>query len=63
MNEEIHCYTKEEKRLRMNGKMMTLTFLELYTAYIKNWYIFFPHLLAKLFTERFTSSVKSYHYF
>ena len=38
MNEGISCLTnkgKKEKRLLMNGKMMTLTFFKLYTVYIK----------------------------
>ena len=26
----------KEKRLRMNGKMMALTFFELYAVYVKN---------------------------
>ena len=34
MKKFVALLTKE-KRLRMNGKMMTVTFLELYTVYIK----------------------------
>ena len=40
MNEEIRSITSKEKRQWMNewmnGKMMTLTFFEFYTVYIKN---------------------------
>ena len=36
MNKEIHCITNEGKRLRMNGKMKTLTFFELYAVYIRS---------------------------
>ena len=35
----------------MDGKMMTLTFFELYPMYIKNKVILFPYLLANLFNK------------
>ena len=35
----------------MDGKMMTLTFFELYPMYIKNKAILFPYLLANLFNK------------
>ena len=48
----------KEKRPRMNGKMMTLTFFELYTVYIKKLeQFFFDTLLAV------HHSVASYKYF
>ena len=36
MNEEILCINNEEKRSRMNAKMMTPTFFWLYTVSIKD---------------------------
>ena len=36
MNEEIHCITNKEKMVKNEWKMLTLTFFELYTVYIKN---------------------------
>ena len=50
----------EEKQLIMNGKIMTLTFSDLYTLYIKIRTILFPHLLVNLFKEGCISSVKTY---
>ena len=47
MNGEIRCVTKE-KQLRMNGKMMTLTFFELYAVYIKWQFFFHTYLLTCL---------------
>ena len=35
MNEKFLVIPTKEKHLRMNGKMMTLTFFELYTMHIK----------------------------
>ena len=52
----------EERQLRMNGEMMSLTFFKLYTEYIKIRTIFFSYLLLNLFKERYISSVKSYKY-
>ena len=43
MNEEIHCITNEGEQPEMNGKMMSPTFFELYTVYIKNLDNFFPY--------------------
>ena len=37
INKEIRCITNRGKKPRMNGKIITLTFFELYTVYIKNW--------------------------
>ena len=62
MSEEIGTLLTKKKRLRTNGKMMTLTFLKLYTVYIKNGTIHFPYLLVNLFKERYISSVKSCKY-
>ena len=53
---------RKEKRLRMIGKMMNLTFIEIFTAYIKIRMICFPSLLVNLFKERYISSVKSCKY-
>ena len=48
----------------MNGKMMTVTFFELYTVYIKKLGLFFfQYLLIKLFKQRYISSVKCYKSF
>ena len=47
----------------MNGKQMTLTFIELYIVYMKkedNY--FFPYILVILFKERSFISVKIYKY-
>ena len=53
----------EEKQLRTNRKMMSLTFFKLYTEYIKNQdNFFFSYLLLNLFKERNISFVKSYKY-
>ena len=52
----------EERQLRMNGEMMSLTFFKLYTEYIKIRTIFFSYLLLNLFKERYISFVKSYKY-
>ena len=41
----------KEKRLRMNGKMMALTFFELYGVYVKIRTILFPYLLIDLAKE------------
>ena len=62
MKEFIALLT-DEKQLRMHGKIMTLTFFELYTVYIKIRTIFSPHLHVNLFKERCISSVKNYKYF
>ena len=35
MNEEIHSITNNEKTAKNKWKMMTQTFFELYTVYIK----------------------------
>ena len=35
MNEVIHCITNKTKTPKKNGKMMTLTFVELYTVHLK----------------------------
>ena len=59
MSEEIGTLLTKKKRLRMNGKMMPLTFLKLYAVYIKNGTIHFPYLLVNLFKERYISSLKS----
>ena len=62
MNEAIRCITnkgKEKNLIRMNGKMMTLTFCRLQTAYMKKIGQFF---LGILFKQRHISSVKSYKY-
>ena len=48
----------KEKRPGMNGKMMTLTFFELYTVYIKKLEQFFFHTLLAVH-----HSVASYKYF
>ena len=48
MNEEVHCITNEEKRLSLNGKMMTLTFWELYSAHMKNYDNSFSTLTRQL---------------
>ena len=58
MNEEIRCITNEKKWPRMNEKMMTLTFFELYTVYIKKLGQFFSHTLLAIHL-----SVGSYKYF
>ena len=47
-----------EKRPRMNEKMMTPTFFELYTVYIKKLGQFFSHTLLAIHR-----SVGSYQYF
>ena len=60
MNEEICCITNKENG-KMNGKMITLTFFELYTVYIKNQNNSFFILLVKLFKQRYIS-VKRYKY-
>ena len=45
MNEEIHCIRNNEgKQPGMNGKIMTPTFFELYTMYIKKLGQFFSIL-------------------
>ena len=36
MNKKFIALPTEERKLRMNGKMMTLNFFELYTVYKKN---------------------------
>ena len=48
MNEGIRCITNKEKRPRMNGKMMTPIFFELYTVYIKKLGQFFFHTLLAI---------------
>ena len=54
---------KKEKQQRMNGKMMSLTFFELYAVYIKkNMTILFPYLLVNMFKQRYITYVKSYKY-
>ena len=56
----------KENRLRINKKMMTLTFFETFTAYHNPVYIqkigtvLFPYLIVNLFEQRCTSSVKSF---
>ena len=34
-NEKVHCITNEEKPLRIDEKIMNLTFWELHTVYMK----------------------------
>ena len=46
MSEEIRCITNEEKRPEMNGKMMTPTFFQLYTVYLKKLGQFFSILYS-----------------
>ena len=36
MTEKICCVTNKGKRLRINRKMVTLTYFKLYTVYIKS---------------------------
>ena len=52
----------KKKQLRMIGKIMNLTFIKLFTVYIKIRTICFPYLLVNLFKERYISSVKSCKY-
>ena len=49
---------RNEKRLWMNEKMMTLTFLKLYTDYKKIRRILFPYSLTNLFKQWCISFVK-----
>ena len=44
----IFVLLTKEKQIRKNGKMMNLTFFELYTVYIKITTIVFPYLLVDL---------------
>ena len=57
MKKFVALLTKE-KRPRMNEKMMTPTFFELYTVYIKKLGQFFSHTLLAIHL-----SVGSYKYF
>ena len=59
MKKFVPLLTKE-KGLRMNGKMMTLTFFKPYKVCLKNQGNCFPYLLVNLFKERYISSAKSY---
>ena len=52
----------KEKKLRINGKILTLTFFESYTVYVKIGATVFPYLLINLIKERFISSAKNYNY-
>ena len=52
----------KEKRLRMNGEMITLTFFEFFSLYKKIRSILFPYLLVYLFKQRYIGSVKSCKY-
>ena len=60
-NEEIVALLTEEKWLIMNGKQMTLTFIEFYVVYIYCNY-FFTYILVILFKERSIISAKIYKY-
>ena len=55
MNEEIRCITNKEKGAKMNGKIMTLTFFELYTVYMKKLGQFFFHAYPLTFLNKDTS--------
>ena len=59
---EFTALLTDEKQLRMHGKIMNLTFFELYTVYIKIRTIFSPHLHVNFFKKRCISSVKDYKY-
>ena len=50
----------KENHLRVNGKMMTLTFFEFYVDYIKT--ILYSYCLLSLIKERQINSVKSCKY-
>ena len=52
----------KEKKLRINGKILTLTFFESYTVYVKIGATVFPYLLINLIKERYISSAKNYNY-
>ena len=63
MKKFVALLAKEKWLIMKNDeKMMTLTFLELYTVYIKFRTAVFPYLLVNLFKEKYISSVKSYKY-
>ena len=61
MKKFIELLTKE-KKLRINGKILTLTFFESYTVYVKIGATLFPYLLINLIKERYISSAKNYNY-
>ena len=60
MKKFIELLTKE--KLRINGKILTLTFFESYTVYVKIGATLFPYLLINLIKERYISSAKNYNY-
>ena len=61
MKKFIELLTKE-KKLRINGKIVTLTFFESYTVYVKIGATVFPYLLINLIKERYIRSAKNYNY-
>ena len=61
MKKFIELLTKE-KKLRINGKILTLTFFESYTVYVKIGATLFPYLLINLIKERYISSAKNDNY-
>ena len=61
MKKFIELLTKE-KKLRINGKILTLTFFESYTVYVKIGATVFPYLLINLIKERYIRSAKNYNY-
>ena len=61
MKKFIELLTKE-KKVRINGKILTLTFFESYTVYVKIGATLFPYLLINLIKERYISSAKNDNY-
>ena len=56
MNEEIRCIANEGKTVKNEWKMLTQTFFELYTVYIKNWDNSFAILYSLTCLNRDTQS-------
>ena len=52
---KLVAFLTKEKKLRMNGKMITLTFFQLYTVYIKKLGQFFFHAYSLTCLNKDTS--------